>query len=370
VALPGRDVRFALTELCKNGLRFSVSSVTITAMIRRMILLLALTLLLVGCGTTPVITTSVVTTDALPSATTEVVTTWEPTLVATITPSPAPGLVLIGGSETVAADVQQAVEALAAESGWTVETAPLLDAASLRPETKLILWLGDPTQARSLADAAPQVRVIATSPQAAEATANLTWIVLDADQQAFAAGYISMLMTDDWRLGGLLPAEPASWTEAFLNGGRYLCGRCIPLYAPIVEFPVASSLPSGSPASAVLDALTLLNSQNYLEIVFIHPQISSDELLNQLAGQDYIYVGLQSPPQVLKAQWGATVGFDIPASLRQAWPQADAAGAVISAPLALQDVNSEFLTEGKIRLVNQVLQDLQNGLVSSLFVVP
>ena len=251
-----------------------------------------------------------------------------------------------------------------------METALTVDAASLRPETQVIVWLGDPSAARPLADTAPQVRVIAFTSQAAEASANLSWIVSDPDQQAFAAGYITMLVTEDWRAGGLLPAEPASWTEAFLNGGRYLCGRCIPLYAPIVEFPVATTLPGGANTGQALEALNALNKQYYLDTVFIHPQISSEELLNQLIGQDFVFVGLQNPPEALKAQWAATVMMDIPAALRLAWPQGEAPGAVFTAPLVLQDVNSEILTEGKQKLLNQVLQDLQNGLISPLSVAP
>ena len=339
-------------------------------MIRRIILLLTLALLLIGCGrTTDVVPTNLV------QATTDVVTTNIPTDVPTpvpptLEPSPAPGLVLIAGTDSVDPDVQSAIESLADESGWVVETSIPMDAASLRPETRVIVWLGDPAEARPLADAAQQVRVIAFTSRAAEASANLSWIVADTDQQAFAAGYITMLVTEDWRAGGLLPAEPANWTEAFLNGGRYLCGRCIPLYSPIVEFPVATTLPGGANSGAALEALAALNQQYYLDTVFIHPQISSDELLNQLAGQDFFFVGLQSPPDALKTQWAATVVMDLPAALRLAWPQGDAPGAVFTAPLVLQDINNDLLTEGKLKLLNQVLQDLQNGLISPLSVAP
>jgi hypothetical protein len=338
-------------------------------MMRHTLFLLILALLLVGCGqTTDVVPAS---TDLVPTtggtSTTDVVSTDLPTS----TPTPLPGLVLIGGMDVVAPEILSTIETLSGESGWTVETTLTVDAAGLRPETRVILWLGDPAAARPLAEAAPQARVIAVSPSAAvEATPNLTWIVTDLDQQAFAAGYISMLVTQDWRAGGLLPAEPGTWSEAFLNGGRYLCGRCIPLYAPIVEFPVASNLPAGAGAPAALEALNALNSQYYLDTVFVHPGVSSPELLAGLAGQEYIFVGLQSPPEELKARWAATVSFDLPAALRQAWPQADAAGAVIQAPLALQDINPEILTEGKIKLLNQVLQDLQQGLIAPLSIAP
>jgi len=340
-------------------------------MMRRILILFILTVLLVGCGrTTDVVPTTAPTTDVatttIPTATTDVVTTEVPTS----TPTPAPGLVLIAGSDAIAPDILSTIETLAIESGWTVETVLTVDAASLRLETQVIVWLSDPAEARPLADAAPQVRIIAFSSQSTEAHTNLTWIVSDTDQQAFAAGYISMLVTEDWRAGGLLPAEPARWTEAFLNGGRYLCGRCIPLYPPIVEFPVATTLPGGANASQALEALNTLNQQYYIETLFIHPQISSDELLNQLAGQNYVFVGLQSPPDALKAQWAATVKMDTLSALRLAWPQGDAPGAVFTAPLVLQDINSEILTEGKQKLLNQVLQDLQNGLISPLSVAP
>ena len=156
-------------------------------MMRRILILLILTVLLVGCGrTTPVVPTTAPTTDVItttgPTETTAIVSTEVPTS----TPTLAPGLVLIGGTDTAAPDILSTIETLAAESGWTVETALTIDTASLRPETQVIVWLGDPAEARTLADAAPQVRVIAFTPQVGEASANLSWVVSDTDQQAFA----------------------------------------------------------------------------------------------------------------------------------------------------------------------------------------
>lgn len=336
-------------------------------MMRRILPILFLLLALAGCGkTTPAATSQ--TTDVVPTATvqaTDVAIATE-----TATPTPAPGLVLIAGADVVPSELQSAVESLAAESGWLVEVRQPIDSATIPPETRVIVWLGDPAEARSLADAAPQARVIAVNAQAGEPSANLSWVVFDPDRQAFLAGYITMLVTTDWRAGGLLPAELPELSEAFLNGGRYLCGRCIPLYAPIVEFPVASSLPSGADGASALAALDALNAKYLLDAVFIHPQVSSEDLLNRLAGQDYVFVGLQTPPEALKSQWAATVLLDLPAALRQAWPQGDTPGAVYPVPLALQDVNPAILTEGRQKLAQQVLQDLQNGLIAPLTVIP
>lgn len=348
---------------------YSSSSVTIRPMIRRLFLLLTLAVLLVSCGT-PTLTEGVTPSSPAQPTPADSATLAVPT--DTPPPTPPPGLVLLAGAEVFPPEIQAASQSLAAESGWTLDTAPTLEAANLLPQTRLIVWLGDPAQARSLAEAAPQVRVIAFHSAAVEPTDNLSWIVADANQQAFLAGYLGMLVTDDWRSAGILPGEPPALTEAFQNGGRYLCGRCIPLYSPIVEFPVAASLPAGSPASAVLDAIGELNRQYYLETLFIHPQISSPELLAPLVGQDYRYIGLQSPPPELKSQWVATVTFDLAAALRLAWPAVDAesGGAIFTAPLVLQDVNEDILTEGKLGLLTPVLQDLQNGLIYPLFIAP
>lgn len=337
-------------------------------MTRRTISILLLIILLAGCSrTTP--TPSVVTTDVLTTATSLTPTT-DVVSTSTPEPTPAPGLVVIAGVDSLPPNLQSAVETLAAESGWVMEYHGQVAPGMQPPETRVIVWLGDPAQARPLADAAPQVRVIAVSPQAGEPAANLSWVVFDPDRQAFLAGYITMLVTDDWRAGGLLPTELPDISEAFLNGGRYLCGRCIPLYAPIVEFPVASSLPSGADGASALAALDALNKQYLLDAVFLHPQVSSEDLLNQLTGQNYVFVGLQTPPEALKSQWAATVLLDLPAALRQAWPQGDAPGAVYPVPLVLQDVNPAFLTEGRQNLVQQVLQELQNGLIAPLTVIP
>jgi hypothetical protein len=40
-------------------------------------------------------------------------------------------------------------------------------------------------------------------------------------------------------------------------------------------------------------------------------------------------------------------------------------GIVVQSPLGLSDINSSILTEGKLRLVEQTLNDLQAGLIST-----
>ena len=68
-------------------------------------------------------------------------------------------------------------------------------------------------------------------------------------QRTFMAGYITTLIAPDWRAAGLLPDAPADLQDAFINGGRYWCGRCIPMYAPLVLFPLAGTQPAGTDAA-------------------------------------------------------------------------------------------------------------------------
>ena len=68
----------------------------------------------------------------------------------------------------------------------------------------------------------------------------------------------------------------------------------------------------------------------------------------------------------------ATVGFDTTAALSQIWPRvlSGAAGQVVDAPLVLEDLNTDLVGEGRLRLVEEMLAELTAGLIYPFTIPP
>lgn len=109
---------------------------------------------------------------------------------------------------------------------------------------------------------------------------NFTFIQASKAEQLFISAYLAALVTEDWRVGGLLPEQDSNNTPAstiFKNGVVYLCGRCTPVYGPIVNFPVTATLSSPEDTERTMQALGEI-STNRLNSVYI----PGDYLYNDL----------------------------------------------------------------------------------------
>jgi hypothetical protein len=260
------------------------------------------------------------------------------------------------------------VEALLkdASAGLEVTTVAAASPGDLTAGVKLVVLLEQPQNLEQLLSAAPQAQfVLISAVDVTAQAANLSVIRVRPENQAFLAGYIAELVTSDWRAAGLLPDETLS--EAFLAGGRYWCGRCTPIYPPLVIFPLTGVLPAGSGAGewqAAFDAL----QQKVVEVVYLSPEASSSDLINNIAGQKIKIVGSLPPPVEASAQWVATVQVDELTSLREMLPNllAGQGGQRVNAALVVSSVNGHILTTGRMRLVEETRKALEQGLLGAL----
>lgn len=287
-----------------------------------------------------------------------------------LTPTPAPGKVLfVAPDPAAAAAIQAGVSKLAAASQFTLESVNSLQPANLSPEVRIVVLLSAPDNLNDLLAAAPRVQFVVVGVTGLETHPNLSVITSQPEQVAYVAGFIATIISGDWRSAGLLPDTPATIQDAFLNGGRYFCGRCVPIHGPIVLFPLAAALPAGSSLAAWQDAVTQLQTK-ILQTVYVDPSISSPDLLKLLADQHLLLVGGQSPSQGLRSLWVATVSSDLLAPLTALWPDLVAGNGGKSMPAALlvSDINPDYLTLGKQRLMQDVITGLQTGTLGPLTV--
>jgi hypothetical protein len=284
--------------------------------------------------------------------------------------TPPPGKVILIAPDISTAQAQSAqtlMQELAAASGLVLEIKPSLKVNEITPEWRIVFLLNmDDNLAIALASA-PQVQFVVISSYDIGLTPNLSVIRFQSESQAFLAGYLSILIASDWRAGALLPSdEPLGTTleDAFMNGGQYFCGICNPYYAPMVRFPVSARLPANSDPDTWTAAVDQLN-QYLVYVIYVDPQVSEPDLLTSLAQQGYILVGGQTPPDNVRPVWAATITGDAVSPLRDMWDSllAGQGGQVVKAGLLVTDINPDLFSVGKQRLVNDLLEKLDSGLV-------
>jgi hypothetical protein len=324
--------------------------------------LICLSLLLVSCGgnaSTPVV--NIQSPDPIP------LSTDTPPVAPTLTPPPGRA-VLVAGNEPEAAGLLAAMNELAAQAGLLLETRPSLQAAEITPDWRVVVFASLPVNLAELLAAAQQTQFAVVSSTDLAPGANLNVIRLRPERQAFLAGYTAMLAAPDYRTAGLLPGDTplgALLQDAFRNGAGYYCGTCSPVYAPYVLFPSTVLLPSGSDAptwQAGADSF----EKDIIYVVYVSPQAARPEVLLHLVNKNLVLVGGQTPPHYFRSRWGASVREDAAAGLRILWPYllARQGGQAVEAGLEVSDVNPEFLSEARLRLVEETRQTLLQRLLN------
>jgi hypothetical protein len=285
---------------------------------------------------------------------------------------------LVTPAETGA--VASALAGLAKGSGLAFETRPGLRPEEIPAEVKLVIMLQAPADLSALTAAAQQTQFVVITAEGApvgatgssdlQAGGNLSVISQREEQRTFLAGFITTIIAPDWRAAGLLPDTPDNLQDAFINGGRYWCGRCVPMYAPLVLFPLAGVQPIGTDAAGWQSTVQDLQKK-VLEAVYISPAADSPDLRSALAVQKLILVGTQPPTPEVKATWAATLSFDPLPALQKLWPDlvAGKGGQTADASLNWTDVNQDIFTVGRQRLAMEALDGLLNGTIGP-FSVP
>jgi hypothetical protein len=289
---------------------------------------------------------------------------------ATPTATPQPGKVILIASDLSTAQAQSAqalLTELASGSGLTLETKTSLQVNEITPEWRIVVLLNmDDNLAMALA-AAPQVQFVVLSPYDIVLTNNLSVIRIQPESQAFLAGYLAILIASDWRAGALLPSNEPDGSvleAAFINGGQYFCGICNPYYAPLVRFPISARLPANSDAATWAAAVEQLHAY-LVYVIYVDPLVSLPDLLLSLAQQGYILIGGQTPPDELRPIWAATITQDLASPLRDLWENllAGQGGLTVTASIQITDINPDLFSQGKQRLVNELIEKMDAGLV-------
>ncbi|MHB8113103.1 MAG: hypothetical protein ACYDHA_06545 [Bellilinea sp.] len=299
-----------------------------------------------------------------------------PTLADPPTPTPAPASVwLIAGPDVAVRlreDYSNVLANQAAQDNLAFEVKDSFRQSDLPADLKVALFLSPLDDISTLTANLPNTQFAAVTASDLQPAANFSVIRTADNQVAFLAGYLATLNAPDFRSGALFvdgAANSAQLQDSFLNGGRYFCGRCAPVFAPIVLFPQVGVVPANADAAGWQAAFDVLN-QNNIEMLYLPTEGLLPDFLAYLAGKNVKIISNAPPPAGSEGLWVATVQSDTLAAIQALWPDliAGTGGKTSQAGLALTNVNSANLSLGRQQLAEKIIPDLTSGIISPLSV--
>ena len=231
---------------------------------------------------------------------------------------------------------------------------------ALPPAPELVAW----------AAAAPQTRFLAVGVEGIEAAPNISTIGADdgrADQQGFLAGYLAAMITPDWRVGVISLADSEAGQLArrsFLTGAKFYCGVCVPTYPPFLEYPLYFELNAGASAAewqAAADSLL----QRDVEIIYLAPGVGDENLMRYIAQAGALLIGVDTPPDDLRAFWVASLTYSPLDAYYQFWPEfiAGANGQIVDVPISIRDSAPNLLSAGRLHMLEIMIDEVQTGMI-------
>ena len=316
----------------------------------------ALALLVAACGIGP------------PGTSTPAATSQPPTAPPPATATVAADLVLMIASPDDPSAWHVALTGLATDSGLRLETVDRIP-ESLTAEVRLLVTMTDPEDAARLALANPTVTVVVLG-GSADTPANIVRLIESETagiQASFLAGYVGALISSNYRVAAVLPdSGPAAseLADAFTHGAQYYCGLCRATYPPFAAYPLVvttAAEPGPNQIAVVQQALEAAG----VGTVYLAPPLGQSQLASALLE---LGLGVVLTSAAADSPADGVVAIIRPApelALQSFWNDwlAGDSEASYSVPLAIADRNPNRLSDSRLRLVEQVLADLQAGYI-------
>jgi hypothetical protein len=265
---------------------------------------------------------------------------------------------------------QKTVYDLAQAAGMRFQVRNTLTPADLEPGLQIVIALPSDPGIVALAASVPNVQFLAINMPDVVPGGNIS--VLGGDSQsdlaAFLAGYTAALITDDYRIGMMIPKDNPDAIRAFnayTSGMTFYCGTCRPFYYFTWTFPQYIEIPADQDKNTYGAYSDILMSQYKVRTIYLYPDIVTLDLETYIGTTGTLMIGTQTPEQ-MPAGWVMTIQPDVVKAIQNAWPQlmGEEGGLTIQSPLGLSDIDPSLLSAGKQRLVEKMLEDLQSGFVT------
>lgn len=292
-------------------------------------------------------------------------------------PSPTPDLpptvLLVADGEFSSFGYTQTLsllESLTDDSELSLVVLEAITPELITPNVQVVIGVGSNLDLNGFAANSPGVSFVAIENPNAIVGNNLS-VVGDPTsairQQAFLAGYLSAMISNDYKVAALISVDHETHeliAESYVVGARFYCGICQPLYPPYNAFPQWQGLAPESGEEGFRPVIDNFDNMG-VEVVYVHSKLVSPDLLSYLEDLGMKVVSDQSP-EFLRDNWVGTINLDPAPALELLWPDllAGAPGVSIPAEIILTDSESGLVSEGRYRLLKEMADDLQAGLIS------
>ncbi len=305
--------------------------------------------------------------------------TFTPVPADTSTPVPQPLTILVLPADLPKAEYDQyqtMIYNLSQAAGMRFQVRNSLTTADLAfegPALKVVVAVPPDPGLEALAAAAPDVQFLAINIPDLPTAVNLSTVGatgVPVDQQAFLAGYIAAMVASEWKTGILYQKDTDAGEaakQAFNNGYTFFCGTCRnPVFSNVGNYPVMVGIPTDAKPGEY-PAYADLFWHNGVKAVYVVPALATADLVTYMADNKLLVIGETLPSEDARASWIASIQPDVNAAIQKIFPELvqGKGGQVVPTPLFLTDVNSDLLSEGKLRLVQQVLDGLIDGTVGT-----
>jgi len=293
-----------------------------------------------------------------------------PTLTATPT-TPLAILVLPADLDPDTSNLyQKTVYDLAQASGLRFQVRNTLTSEDLESGLQVVIAFPPDPGIAALAASAPQVQFLAINIPEVAAGGNISVLGNNSqtDVAAFLAGYTAAIITDDYRLGMIMPKDNTDALRAlnaYANGMRFSCGTCRPIYFYAWTYPQYIEIPAEEDKSHYNAFADILILQKKVGTIFVHPDVATTDLTTYIGTTGVYMIGTKTPEE-LPAGWVMTIQPDIIKAIQIAWPGlvSGQGGVTVQSPLGLTDIDSTILSPGKQRDVERKLNEVETGLIS------
>jgi len=265
---------------------------------------------------------------------------------------------------------QKTVYDLTQASGMRFQVWNTFTPADLEPGLKVVVVLPPDPGILELAAAAPDVQFLVINIPGISPGGNIS--VLGNNSQsniaAFLAGYTAAMLTDDYRVGMLMPRDNASAVDAFNSFGtgmKFYCGLCRPFYFYQQPAPAFIDIGADEDVNNYDAYADVLMQQYRINTIYVHPEIQTQDLIEYIGTTGTLMIGTISPEQ-RPAGWIMTIQPDTIQAIQSAWPSlvAGQGGLTVQSPLGLSDIDPGLLSPGKQMDVQETLDKLQKGLIA------
>lgn len=291
----------------------------------------------------------------------------------TATPLPPLAILIVpqDADQTLANEVEATMKELASENRMRFQNRPSLSVAELTKDMAIVAAIPPDPGLTALAQTAPNTQFAAIGISGITTMDNLSLVQsqsYDPEELAFIAGYIAGVITPDWRAGILLPTDLATASmllQAFSNGLHFWCGLCQPVYAPFVVYPQSAQVVNPSDAVSALSTVDTLRNVGVMTF-YVPSEVSSIALLEYIAQKQAMLIGTSQPPSTVAGQWVVSLrSASLADSFEALWIDlvGGRGGITINVPLDLADTGSGLLGESRRRVVQEMLEELTNGVI-------